>query len=107
MIIVSIIFLKYLSLTSQLMIAIFGVKEAKGRFTIKSAYRTSQKDKWAGPVSAIWKRIWGVRMSERLRMPVWRVAVDLPPTRCRLAKLFGIEDQSCFRCYGGRELAFY
>ena len=36
------------------------VNEAKGKFMVKSAYRTSQEDKWAGPVSATWKRIWRV-----------------------------------------------
>ena len=46
------------------------VKNAKGKFTIKSAYQSSQEEKWVGQENALWKRIWGTKMSERLKMLV-------------------------------------
>jgi len=45
-------------------------------------------------------------MSERLKMLVLRIAVDVMPTTARLARVFEVGDQTCFLCSGGRESTY-
>ena len=60
-----------------------------------------------GPENALWKRIWGTKMSERLKMLVWRIAADVLPTRCRLARVLAVADHTCLLCNGGPESIFH
>ena len=45
-------------------------------------------------------------MSERLKMLVWRIAADVLPTRCQLARVLRIAGRTCLLCNGGQESTF-
>ena len=75
------------------------VLDPKGRFTIKSAYRaTTQKDEPSPIPQSLWKKIWKFNAPKRIKMFLWRIVVDVLPTRENFSKRVEITDCKCILC---------
>uniref|UniRef100_A0A2N9GE95 Reverse transcriptase domain-containing protein n=1 Tax=Fagus sylvatica TaxID=28930 RepID=A0A2N9GE95_FAGSY len=68
-----------------------------GNFTVKSAYFLQQ-----GVMTSIersmWKKLWNLKIHERYKMLLWRIALNILPTRQRLQELGQVLDAKCPLC---------
>ena len=81
--------------------------EMEWRFTVKSAYLARGELIRVGEVDDTYKRIWSASLTERLRMFIWRIYMDLMPAKGRLKNTLPIEDPSCILCNRGAESFFH
>ncbi|XP_030923018.1 uncharacterized protein LOC115949893 [Quercus lobata] len=83
------------------------VPNAKGVFTVKSAYHSITNKYLPNPPSAPWKKIWNLNAPEHLKMFLWRIGVNVLPTRENLLKRFDVVDSSCVHCGADPESAIH
>lgn len=62
------------------------VAHPQGKFTVRSAYYL-QQGVMTSVERIVWKKLWGMKLHERLKMFMWRVAQNILPTRCRLQEM--------------------
>ena len=75
------------------------ILEFKGCFSVKSAYKELMLNlPTQAPSDVNWSKIWKIRGPERLKMFLWRVAVNALPTRENLMCRLDIPDPSCVLC---------
>jgi hypothetical protein len=72
-----------------------------GIFSVKSAYLQAQLPNLlnTGPLlRKDWKHLWRLKIHERLKLLLWKIAWDILPTRFFLSKKWDIEESSCPFC---------
>ncbi|XP_023912636.1 uncharacterized protein LOC112024225 [Quercus suber] len=75
------------------------IPESKGCFSVKSAYHTIRTlSNPPHPTDTDWKKLWKLKMPEKTKMFLWRLAVNTLPTRDNLSRRFQIVDTSCLFC---------
>ncbi|KAF4383100.1 hypothetical protein F8388_009131 [Cannabis sativa] len=67
-----------------------------GLFSPKAAYKSIIKCRW-GETDQLWHRIWKLKITERLRMFLWKLCRDIIPFGSRLQRIFGNEAR-CILC---------
>ncbi|KAF4375099.1 hypothetical protein F8388_017245 [Cannabis sativa] len=67
-----------------------------GLFSPKAAYKSIIKCRW-GETDQLWHRIWKLKITERLRMFLWKLCRDIIPFGSRLQRIFGNEVR-CILC---------
>ena len=75
------------------------IKDSKGQFSIRSAYKVSQKHREVVDNAVMWQKLWKMKIHERVKMLVWRIGVNILPTKENLAQRLGLEDQECSLCH--------
>ena len=79
------------------------IKDPKGCFSVKSAYRSIQEIPTSDARVVNWQKVWKLRIHERLKMMLWRVSSNLLPTMDNLEQRMGIADTVCVCCNGKEE----
>ena len=80
------------------------IPESKGCFSVKSAYKELIPNPSVQVQADVnWSKIWKIRGPERLKMFLWRVAVNALPTKENLMCHMDIPDPSCVLCNQGVE----
>ena len=74
------------------------IQTARGNFTMKSAYRTSQEGRQPFTQDLCWKKLWRLKIHERVKMFLWRLGNNVPPLKFNLARRLGITDTNCPLC---------
>jgi hypothetical protein len=75
-----------------------------GKFTAKSAYWLDQQPRFEnlGPLSpAEWKSLWNLKIHERLKLFLWKIAWGLLPTMATLNVGFRVNSTQCQLCNSG------
>ncbi|KAF4363009.1 hypothetical protein F8388_020525 [Cannabis sativa] len=67
-----------------------------GLFSPSVAYKSIIKNRWGEPDS-FWNRIWKLKITERLKMFLWKLCKDILPFGSRLSRIFG-NNNSCVIC---------
>ena len=84
------------------------IPESKGCFSVKSAYKELIPNPPVQVQSDVnWSKIWKIRGPERLKMFLWRVAVNTLPTWENLMCCMDIPDPSYVLCNQGVESAIH
>ena len=80
------------------------VPNAKGVFTTKSAYKVSNPHPNQSSLSdQMWKNIWKIKVLERVRMLLWRIATYTIPVKEVLGQRLELDNQECVLCQDGQE----
>ena len=74
------------------------IKDLKGRFSTKSAYRVSQEHKVLVNNDVQWQSLWKLKLHDRTKMLLWRIGVGILPTKENLAHRIVLEDINCSLC---------
>jgi hypothetical protein len=74
------------------------VANPHGMFTVKLAYFLQQVV-LSSPERSVWRRLWRLRMYERYKMKLWRIAHNILPTRSRLKELGLTQEGECPFCH--------
>ena len=67
-------------------------------FNINSALAMTNYDNSRITGGALWKKLWKIRVPERLRMLLWRIGPDAIPTKDNMIKRFESIDPTCPLC---------
>lgn len=87
--------------------------ENSGRFSVKSMYREQVNGRLVGlgmGQTEVWKKLWKLRMHERLKLLLWRVYCDILPTKGKIASRIGVEvgeENRCSLCGGESETSHH
>jgi hypothetical protein len=79
------------------------IKEPKGQFFVKSAYNTCQETSTSHSQDPLWKKLWKLKVHDRVKMLLWRIASNVLPTKDNLAKRLGSIDTDCPLCNEAKE----
>ena len=80
------------------------VPNAKGEFTSKSAYNIANPHPNQSSLSdKMWKNIWKIRVPERVKMLLWRIATNAIPVKEVLGQRVELDNQECILCQDGQE----
>ncbi|KAF3953185.1 hypothetical protein CMV_021349 [Castanea mollissima] len=77
-----------------------------GKFSVKLAYLIDQEARFtpSGPLSKkAWSKLWALKINERLKLFLWKIAWDSLPTREFLCHRIHDMDSVCPRCHGSQE----
>ena len=75
------------------------IPESKGCFSVKSAYCTLRAHSIPPQdTDTDWKKLWKLKMPEKSKMFLWRLAVNALPTRDNLSRRFHVADTRCLLC---------
>ena len=66
-------------------------------FTVRSAYFL-QQGVMTSTERSMWKKLWNLKIHERYKMLLWRIALNILPTRQRLQELGQVLDAKCPLC---------
>ena len=73
--------------------------DPKGNFSIKSAYHTGHASLPSiAPIGISWNKIWNLNLPERLKMLLWRIEVNVLPTKENLLNCLHVSDAYCLFC---------
>ena len=77
---------------------------SKGLFAVKSAYKVAnpQSSQSALP-DQLWSRLWRIKVPERIKMLLWRIASNTITVKEILAQRMGIENRLCDPCHEAPE----
>ena len=75
------------------------IKDNKGQFSTRSAYRVSQEHREVADNAVMWQKLWKMKIHERVKMLVWRIGMNILPTKENLAQRLGLEDKECSLCH--------
>ncbi|KAF4370332.1 hypothetical protein G4B88_013016 [Cannabis sativa] len=64
-----------------------------GLFSPSVAYKSIIKNRWGEP-NSLWNRIWKLKITERLKLFLWKLCKDILPFGSRLRRIFG-NNNSC------------
>uniref|UniRef100_A0A2N9G4J9 Reverse transcriptase zinc-binding domain-containing protein n=1 Tax=Fagus sylvatica TaxID=28930 RepID=A0A2N9G4J9_FAGSY len=73
-------------------------KSCHGNHTVKSAYWTLNSENQVLDRGSTKGNVWGSKLHERLKMHLWRIDVDILPTRMQLARFASDLDIVCPLC---------
>ena len=51
----------------------------------------------------MWKKIWKIRVPERVKMLIWRIATNTIPVKEVLGQRVELDSQECVLCQDGQE----
>lgn len=72
----------------------------KGEFAVKSAYKVANPILSQSPLSdQLWRRLWKIKVPERIKMLLWRIALNSISVKEILAQRMGLENQVCELCH--------
>jgi hypothetical protein len=71
---------------------------SNGVLTAKLAFKQIVKEAYDIPINQSLGRIWKTRIHDRLKMHLWRLAVDLLPTKDTLTRFVSSLDPICVLC---------
>ena len=75
------------------------VLDPKGAFTVKSAYQATCHFPVAPLAPAPnWKKLWSLKTPEKTKMFLWRMCVNVLPTRENIKRRMSLNDDSCLLC---------
>ncbi|KAL0416366.1 UNVERIFIED_CONTAM: hypothetical protein Slati_3468500 [Sesamum latifolium] len=78
----------------------FWVPSKLGKFSTKSVFNAIQLAKYP-PIpedAALGKKIWSLKMHNRLKLFIWRTLFDTLPTKGKISQLFNILETECLFC---------
>jgi hypothetical protein len=70
------------------------ILDSKGNFSVKLVFNTNQQP-LVEDDDGLWKKLWKLKIHERYRVLVWRIATGILPTRLNLTSKMGSGDTSC------------
>ena len=76
--------------------------DSKGNFSVKAAFKSSQPHLNADP-EANWKALWKLKLHDRFKVLVWRIASGVLPTKLNFAQKVGFGDTRCPFCLDEEE----
>uniref|UniRef100_A0A2N9GLU6 CCHC-type domain-containing protein n=1 Tax=Fagus sylvatica TaxID=28930 RepID=A0A2N9GLU6_FAGSY len=79
---------------------------SSGKFTAKSAYWLDQKPRFEnnGPLTSVeWKSLWKLKIHDRLKLMLWKMAWGMLPTMVALNVRFRVNSTQCQLCNSGVE----
>uniref|UniRef100_A0A2N9IDR3 Reverse transcriptase domain-containing protein n=1 Tax=Fagus sylvatica TaxID=28930 RepID=A0A2N9IDR3_FAGSY len=79
---------------------------SSGKFTAKSAYWLDQKPRFEnnGPLTSVeWKSLWKLKIHDRLKLMLWKMAWGMLPTMAALNVRFRVNSTQCQLCNSGVE----
>ena len=72
------------------------VPDSRGSFSVKSAYHSIHTlSSQPIPTNTNWKKLWSLKFPEKTKMFLWRLGVNVFPTRENLSKRIHVADPSC------------
>ena len=76
------------------------LQNSNGMLSVKAAYQLITQIPPSPPSQAEvnWKKLWKLRLPERVKMFIWRIGSNSLPTRDNLLKRINIDDPSCLFC---------
>ena len=73
------------------------ILDAKGKFSVKSTFNINH-----APVQivdeSLWSQLWKLKIHDRYKLLVWRIATRILPTRLTVAQKLVVGDSSCPLC---------
>ena len=72
--------------------------DPKGSFTVKSALKTHQGHADSVLPGSLWSKFWKLKFHERFKVLLWRIGMDILPTKLNVAKRIGHGDTCCPLC---------
>jgi hypothetical protein len=79
------------------------IKDRKGQFSAKSAYNMCQESSSSQSQDPLWKNLWKLKVHERVKMLLWRIASNVLPTKDNLDQRLGVSDTNCPLCNEAKE----
>jgi ribonuclease HI len=79
------------------------IKDPKGQFSAKSAYKMCQENSSSQPQDPLWKNLWKLKVHDRVKMLLWRIASNVLPTKDNLDQRLGVSDTACPLCNEAKE----
>jgi hypothetical protein len=73
------------------------ILDAKGKFSVKSAFNINHAPAQIVDES-LWSQLWKLKIHDRYKLLVWRIATGILPTRLTVAQKLGAGDSSCPLC---------
>ncbi|XP_075652141.1 uncharacterized protein LOC142622533 [Castanea sativa] len=71
----------------------------KGNFLVKSAYHSARSHLPSlSPCEISWNKIWNLNLPKRLRILLWRIGVNVLPTKQNLLNRLQVSDAFCLFC---------
>lgn len=77
-----------------------------GSFAVKSSYRANNAARfilWSDMERKLWKLLWSFSLHERHKILLWKVLVDILPTKDRIQQFIPLPDGHCYLCGSGTE----
>ena len=78
-----------------------------GKFSVKLAYWLNRYSSPSQHQDRVRRLIWKSRIYERLKMLLWRIAIDCLPTRSKIGKFVDLSEISCPLCSCNDESALH
>lgn len=82
-------------------VQITATSRLSGEFSIKFAYRVNQRDHISTTTNvprSFWKRMWLSELHGQHKTLLWRLILNIIPTKERLSQLFPVADPNCVLC---------
>jgi hypothetical protein len=86
---------------------IIWLKEPKGNFSMKSAYKANSDNGNAVNSGSTWQQLWKIKVHERSKMFVRRIASNMLPTKQNVASRLGEMETSCPLCHEDEESSIH
>ena len=88
---------------------------SNGEYSVKSSYKQLCEEENSSDASAsdgslqkaFWKRIWKIRVPNKIKTFLWRVCFDALPTKVNLKKRKILEDTQCGACLSAQETTLH
>ena len=78
-----------------------------GEFSVKSTYWMCKNSNPPSNKAAIQGLVWKLKIHDRLKMHLWRVAADCLPTKTTLARFTNNDDTICMLCKTDEEICLH
>ncbi len=86
---------------------IIWLKEPKGNFSVKSAYKANNDNENVGNSGSTWHHMWKMKEYERSKMFVWRIASNVLPTKQNVTNRLGEMETLCPLCHEDEESSIH
>jgi hypothetical protein len=83
------------------------IKNPTGMFTVIFAYGVSQGHRFNQEGLHLWSKLWKAKIHEHFKVLLWRIALDILPTRLNLSELWDDIDIRCPLCESEKESSLH
>ena len=81
---------------------------SKGEFAVKLAYKVTNLHSSQSPlIDQLWRRLWKIKVHERIKMLLWRIASNTISVKEILAQRMGLENQVCELCHEATKSSYH
>ena len=86
-----------------------------GEYSVKSGYKILCEDEDSGAILSLdrseqdlfWKRIWRLRLPNKIKLFLWQVCSNASPTKENLKRRKILDDAKCSACLSAQESIFH